>query len=509
MRRIGFRLSAIGFRGRMLRVKPKAEGRKPKAAPRRAFTLIEALVSVSILAGLILMLAAIFRQSSQLAREARAGAAAYQTARQVFETLGRDLAGVTRDGFLFLRCEQLDLSSSNPRSGLILYYDATGKPVRINKGRFDMMAMATSGYYTSAADAARTANYARVIWGQTERASGNNLADIADTPKCWGTNLVLARHQTLMMPDGRSPDVANGGYGGSSRGPDYFNMGLSDLTRFFGPAMGIGGEKPQLPDVIENFGLFSSNGGEYKNELAPYRLSSKVFRLGRDGPGESGEAAGAEGGGDLTREQVNVEQSIDPNFFSGPSWNIQIDSAHLRDDVIRGQERPKIFGPKDYHRLAAFGVGCFQIDWTDGRRKTSTVNGEQVPGDLLFYPATSFGGTLNTALIGPGTKWMYCWNGLSPTSIRDTGMRKAFGGVTYTTIYQYWNGDYNPPANWREYSQYTQNMFGGQCSNGGGSLGRIGWPWPRALRVRMILYDSTSDPPVGYEFQQISHLLTQ
>ena len=82
---------------------------------RGAFTLIEALVSIAILAGLVVMLAAMFRQSSRLSRQARSGAAAYQAARQVFEAIGRDLAGVTRDGFLFIRTQELAYSSKEPR----------------------------------------------------------------------------------------------------------------------------------------------------------------------------------------------------------------------------------------------------------------------------------------------------------------------------------------------------------------------------------------------------------
>ena len=474
---------------------------------RGAFTLIEALVSVAILAGLVVMLAAVFRQSSRLSRQARSGAAAYQAARQVFEAIGRDLAGVTRDGFLFIRTQELAYSSKNPRSGLILHYDEEGFPVRLNKGRMDMMAMVTSGLHTSAVDAERSANFARVIWAQTERASGNNLDAVAETPKFCGVHLVLARHQTLMLPDGHSPDAENDSYSGSNRGADFYNLALSDLTRHFGPAMGIGGQD-RLPDVIENFGLFSSNGGVLKNELAPYRLASKVLRHGRDGPGRSGESPAEPGAGDLTGRQVDIEEHIPSDFFNKWSYGGKIQSQHERNDVIRGHERPKIFGPADYHRIAAFGVASFQIDWTDGRRSvTSDANGNTVPQKMEFYPEKPFGGTLSLSLMGPGTMRAYCWNALSPTSIRDTALRKAFGGVTYTTRYQDWNS--NLPANWREITRYTQNMFNGRCSNGGGPLGRIGWPWPRAIRVRLLIYDGTADPPVGYRFQQIFHVLTQ
>jgi type II secretory pathway pseudopilin PulG len=474
---------------------------------RAAFTLVEAMVSIAILAGLVLMLAAMFHQSSRLSREARGGAAAFQAARQVFETIGRDLAGVTRDGFLFLRTQELEYSSKNPNSGLILYYDEEGTPVRMNKGRMDMMVMVTSGNHTSAVDAARSANLARVIWAQTERASGNNLSAAQTERKFWGLNYVLARHQTLMMPDGQSPDLGNGAYGGSNRGPDYYNMSMSDLTRLFGPAMGIGGEQG-LPNVTENFGLFSGNGGVLKHELAPYRLASKVLRVGRDGLGLRGEPPGGEGGGDLTRYQVDIEKQIPADFFTTWNYNGTIQSQYNRDEVIRGHERPKIFGPEDYHRIAAFGVAAFQVDWSDGRRKVVTDgNGNSAPQDIDFYPETGFGATLSLSLMGPGELRMYCWNGLSPTSIRDTALRKAFGGVTYETRYQDWNSDL--PGNWREITHYTQNMFNGECSNGGGALGRIGWPWPRAIRVRMILFDTASDPPVGYRFEQVFHLLTQ
>ena len=44
---------------------------------------------------------------------------------------------------------------------------------------------------------------------------------------------------------------------------------------------------------------------------------------------------------------------------------------------------------------------------------------------------------------------------------------------------------------------------------GGGGLGDGGWPWPRAVRVRLLMIDSAEDPPVAYQFEQIYHVLTQ
>jgi hypothetical protein len=435
---------------------------------------------------MMLMLAAIFRQSSRLAAEARGGQAVFQTARQVYETLGRDLAGLTRDGLLFLRSQQLPTAGGSAPSGLILYYGPDGLPVRINKGRLDVLVLSVAGEHTSAVDSGKASSFARVIWAQTERASGNNLTGVPDTPKYWGVNLVLARHQTLMVPDALSVDAAAGAYGGSNRGPDYYNMSLSDVTRFFGPAMGSG-DSPHNPVSAETYGLFKYD------ELAPYEPASKVWRFGRSGPGPNG--PGAEGGGDLTSAQVDSDQAYPDNA-----------SYH-------GQERPKIFGPADYHRIAAFGVAAFQVDWSDGRRDLDN-NGR--PAKLLFYPAdAALTATGNYNKTGPGTKYMFAWNALSPTSVRDTSVRTSF--VATNTRY------YNPvvydpypvskwrtdPPDWEAWNLNTQQMFAQYSSSGAGGVGRCGWPWPRALRVRLLIYDNTQDPPVGYQFEQVYHLLVQ
>jgi len=467
---------------------------------RPAFTLVEALVSIAILAGLLLTLAVVFRQSSRLARRVRGGAAAFSAARQVFEALGRDLSGVTREGFLFIRTQELKIATGEPFSGLILYYDEDGTANRLNKGRCDVMVMTTAGYQVSAVDAAKCGNFARVIWAQSERVSGNNLAPdagraqfaegVPGTPKLWAVNQVLCRHQTILLPDSHSSGVPNSAYGGGNRGADFFNMSVTDLTRFFGPAMGAGGEE-NLPYLTQSYGLFSSYRGEGYGELMPYRLSSAVWRFGRSGPG-----------GDLSEAQVNV--SIPHGLISGGS----IAAAHERDDCIRGQERPKIFGPEDYHRIAAFGVGSFQVDFSDGRRMAvQDANDNWVGTRLQFYPSDlGLSCSLSTELMGPGVKRTFCWNALSPTSIRDTSLREAFVGTTYRTRYRK-DGAGNP-ANWRDVNFYTQNMFN-TSSAYGDKLGDAGWPWPRAIRVRLLIFDTTEAPPVAYEFEQIFHVLVQ
>jgi len=448
--------------------------------------LIEALISIAILSGLMLMLAGIFRQSSRVASEARGGQVVFQTARQVFETLGRDLSGLTRDGLMFLRSQELPFAGGSSPSGLILYYDEDGQPARINKGRIDVLVLSVAGDHTSAIDTSKASSFARVIWAQTERASGINLAAVPTTPKYWGVNMVLARHQTLMVPDEESVDASAAAYGGSNRGPDYYNMSLSDVTRFFGPAMGSR-DAPYNPVSAESYGLFRYS------ELAPYEPASKVWRFGRDGPGPSG--PGAEGGGDLTRAQVDSDEP----YQSSASYH--------------GQERPKIFGPEDYHRIAAFGVAGFQVDWSDGRRDLDS-NGR--PTKLLFYPADeSLTATGNYDKTGPGTKYMFAWNGLSPTSVRDSSVRTSF---TSTSSRYYNPVVYDPypthkwrtdPSDWEQWNLYTQQMFAQYSSSGAGGICRSAWPWPRALRVRLLLFDTSQDPPIGYNFEQVYHLLVQ
>ena len=475
---------------------------------RRAFTLVEALISIAIMAVMLLSLAAVFRQTSKFTSQARGGAAAFRAARHIFDGIGRDLAGVTRDGFLFIRTQKLDIKTGQRYSGLILYYDEDRNAVRVNGGRFDVMVMTTAGYQISAVDSAKQGNFARVIWAQSERASGNDLTAVRSTPKFWGINQVLCRHQTLMLPDRLSSDATNSSYagdGGTNRGADYFNMGISELTRFFGPAMGAGGEK-NLTGHIESSGLFSTMYGDGRQELTPFRLASKVWRFGRSG----GSSPGGEGSGDLTRDQVNT--IVEDGFLAAsPAYSPPIAAGHERDDCIRGQERPKIFGPEDYHRIAAFGVARFQVDWSDGRRvPVKDANDNWVGTRLQFYPEQPIGGYLDIELMGPGRKRTYCWNSHSPTSIRNTSLRKSFGGVTGSLPYRSGYSSANWPSEWLNMSWYSQNMFGGSVSSvGGGYLGTEGWPWPRAIRVRLLIYDTTQDPPIGYEFEQIFHMLVQ
>jgi type II secretory pathway pseudopilin PulG len=484
---------------------------KRLAKRRCAFTLVEALISVAILAGMVLMLAVVFRQSSQVARRTRAGAAVLQAARQIFDAIGRDLAGVTRDGFLFIRTQELKIDSDDSYSGLLLYYDQDRNGRRLNKGRLDVMVLSTAGYHTSAVDADKTANFARVIWAQSERVNGNNLRTARDTPKFWGINQVLVRHQTLMLPDEASCDASNGDYasgGGRNRGPDCYNMALSDLTRFFGPAMGHGSET-NLPTLIDSFGMFSTFYGDGSQELTPFRLSSKVWRFGRSGRGPDGEAPGTEGAGDLEPHQVDIEQTV-PRRFLTESYAPQIQRRHVRHECTRGHERPKVFGPKDYHRIAAFGVASFQVDWSDGRRvAVKDSDGDYVGTRLQLYPESRLGNysRLYIELMGPGEKRTYCWNKQSPASIRRTGIKRAFGGVNYSMRYYDWYS--SKPGNWADISWLTQNIFGGGTSMGGGGLGDGGWPWPRAIRIRLLMVDSGEDPPVAYQFEQVYHVLTQ
>ena len=38
---------------------------------------------------------------------------------------------------------------------------------------------------------------------------------------------------------------------------------------------------------------------------------------------------------------------------------------------------------------------------------------------------------------------------------------------------------------------------------------QAGWSWPKAIRLRIVLMDHDSEPPVGYEFTQVFTLLAQ
>ena len=138
------------------------------------------------------------------------------------------------------------------------------------------------------------------------------------------------------------------------------------------------------------------------------------------------------------------------------------------------------------------------------------ADGNWVGTRLQFYPEQPIGGYLDIELMGPGRKRTYCWNSHSPTSIRNTSLRKSFGGVTGSLPYRSGYSSANWPSEWLNMSWYSQNMFGGSVSSvGGGYLGTEGWPWPRAIRVRLLIYDTTQDPPIGYEFEQIFHMLVQ
>jgi type II secretory pathway component PulJ len=466
------------------------------------FTLIEALVSIAILAGLLVMLAMVFRQCTQVTRAVIGGARVHQVARQVFEQAGRDLSGLTRDGFLFLRTQELDITSE-PLSGLMLFFDEDGTPSRLDGGRTDVMVLTVAGYHSSATDASKNANFARVIWSQSERVSGNNLAAVQDEPKSWAIHQVLARHQVLMLPDEWSCDLGNTDYrnaGGQFRGPDCFNMGVSDLTRFFGPAMGSGGEAGNLDLTGDNangsYGLFSQHWCDGREELTPFRKAAKVWRFGRDATGPNGEPPGTAGAGDLTAEQVDIDLDVPADFLTATNtWLPKVDAKYYRSKWIRGHERPRIFGSADYHRIVGYGVASFQVDWSDGRRDAT--------GRLVFYPETAAGTTMDLDLLGPGQKRAYCWNALSPTSVRDTGLRMSFGAGFGDMKYANDLTADRVLTNW-----YTENAWGGYGA-GSGSMGNAGWPWPRALRVRLLIYDTLQDPPIGYRFEMVYHLLVQ
>jgi type II secretory pathway pseudopilin PulG len=464
----------------------------------QGFTLIEALVSIGIAAGMIAMIAVVFRQSSQVTRRVRASAAIHQAARQIFEHIGRDLAGITRDGFLVLRCQTRRFWRGDSQAVISLYYDQDGDLQLLRAARMDMLVLLSSGYQISAVDAEKTGSFARILWGQTERVCGSDNYDsqgrgskserLEDHPEFLGRNQVLARHQTLLLPDRWAVD--DDGYGGHNRGPDFYNMGINDLNKLFWSAMGSYGNPflygTKFGGLNDPYDAISGDVLLIEPEdTRPWRPLSKVFRLGRNGPGPDSESPGCEGAGDLDADCVNEEPPA--HLEEGDPYPTYRYSTRMRG--WRGHERTRIYGPKDYHRLVAFGVPVFQVDYSDGRRKD---------GELAFYPAERPSDRIiwdypglddgdYDFKAGPGTYLTFAWNGFSPRHVRNAYLRKKQYGTSSSDIC----------------CPY------GAVSGRSYELNRSGWSWPNAIRVRIVLVDPSSDPPAAFEFRQVFTLLAQ
>lgn len=486
-----------------------------------AFTLIEALVSIAIAAGLILMLATIFRQTSALQRQASAGARASQVARTVYDMIGRDLMGLSREGALMVRCQAAD-GRYDDRDHIIVGFDGEGDPIRLDGARTDMLVMLTSGYETSATNNERVSNFARVIWSQTERINGVDLdanigghtdeAYLREHPKFWGANQVLSRHQTLCIPDPLSSDSSWSSYKadlpGSSwsakkaynnRGPDYYNLSLNDVTRWFDDAM-VGSDKYGYA-AISPF-LFGTTWASWMNELQSPRYASKITRVGRDGSNEDGQIsesdADRKGGGDLTRHMVDSDEEISPSEVHFSSWPLELTDKTCI--AYHGYERPRVYGPEDYHRIAAFGVAAFQVDWADGRYQT--VDGER---QWAFYPTdgcrpqnSNLGASGSYNLLGgPGPTQTYAWNYYSPTTVRESLVLKpGRGGICH----------YDP-----ERTEYGQWVYWAWRLDTAGAFpyGIDAWCWPKALRVRIVLVRMDADQCIPFVFERVFYLNVQ
>jgi prepilin-type N-terminal cleavage/methylation domain-containing protein len=64
------------------------------------FTLVEMIVAATVMAAVMMGLVQVFRMTTSAVSEANDALEAYQQARGVFSALSRDLAGVTKDGYL-------------------------------------------------------------------------------------------------------------------------------------------------------------------------------------------------------------------------------------------------------------------------------------------------------------------------------------------------------------------------------------------------------------------------
>jgi hypothetical protein len=224
------------------------------------------------------------------------------------------------------------------------------------------------------------------------------------------------------------------------------------------------------------------------SDLQPWQPASKIFRLGRNGPGIHGEAAGSPGAGDLTRSMIDCEPpwhllDSDP-YPSYTDTDMGADPTTYRGHY--GHQRTRIYGPADYHRILAFGVPVFQVDWSDGRRKD---------GKLVFYPgdcrpSNQYGWDAWSHYWkrGPGEICMFAWNSFSPEQVRAAYIRGS-----------------KQTANYASYSNLPYSASTSGCRD----IGRTGWPWPKALRLRIVLLDLGADPPMGYQFSQVFTLLAQ
>jgi hypothetical protein len=278
-------------------------------------------------------------------------------------------------------------------------------------------------------------------------------------------------------------------------------MGVPDLVRYFDDAM-VGSEKyGYMP--ISPF-LFGRRWNKWSNELHPFRFAVKVTRFGRSGSDEDGELGdnveGPDrvGGGDLSLEQVDSDEDLirkKIDYYYGYLYDVR----DKKNDSFRGYERPRVYGPDDYHRIAAFGVASFQVDWTDGRRKPDE-DGRQwayYPPDGCQVQNTNPGEGSYNRLGGPGPSCTYCWNYFAPTTVRESMVLKhGRGGVCL----------YEPEkSTWGPYVQYAWRL--GQ--SGSFPYGADAWPWPKALRIRITMAALEDDQPVAYAFERVFYLNVQ
>lgn len=161
---------------------------------KKAFTLMELMVAVAILAMVISFTSVIFKVSIGAHRTAKANAEIMQKLRAITDQLNADFKGLPEDGYLILRCELIsrkeyagDPNSKNFRSDRLYYF--------------------CEGDFQSWFDSNRS-NIARIYFGH----DSNSISDNSRPANKWS----LARDVVLLTP----------GYGPKG---DYVNLSYADF----------------------------------------------------------------------------------------------------------------------------------------------------------------------------------------------------------------------------------------------------------------------------------------
>lgn len=448
---------------------------------RRAFTLIEMMVAVSILVLIILSVGIVFRGAGQSVGISQVSLEMLSNVRALQQQLQRDVSGVDKNSFLVIRCGICTNNSVSP--AIVRRCDQVSF---ISRGSFPHRTGTVSN--TPFADTTSTPT-AFIWWGQLameKTGAAWAASDVRNPSKFLNTNetvqLLLNQVPTGIVPDpnamhpepdytlGRSAiilapqDVALGAAG----------SGVQCNISPSGTPIPAFANQPTVVPPLSAIDYGAKNAGfnfDSQTEVANITQSrvdaaattpSEIMSYLRQTLGIPAVRAGLNNRYEADHYCYRFAALRSPYDGKDPAGNLSLVNGYFR-----------------MHPIALQGVTSFAVDWTDG----STYNGTET--DVIT-------GTAATKLVG-ATKWYGLYNdGSSP----PTGWTRG-GGAGAPLVQNFVDhGSFGTTATPNNGDDYTA-VFSYDTPRS---------QWPVALRFRFHIADPSGRLASGRDFVQVVNL---